>query len=31
LTDDRTVSAAIEERVALGLLLVLNLAGLGTD
>lgn len=26
--DDRTVSAAIEERVALGLLLVLNLAGL---
>jgi hypothetical protein len=28
LTDDRTVSAAIEERVALGLLLVLNLAGL---
>ena len=28
LIDDRTVSAAIEERVALGLLLVLNLAGL---
>ena len=28
LIDDRTVSAAIEERVALGLLLFLNLAGL---
>ncbi|MBD2745803.1 hypothetical protein IC232_03740 [Microvirga sp. BT688] len=28
LTDDRTISAAIEERVALALLLVLNLVGL---